>query len=184
MEPRTAAIPTSRGKLMTTTKDFPAISQAFLSELEVEMPVTRRLLERVPSDKGAWKPHEKSFSLGHLTQLVARMPGWLTLTMKQNTLDLSGGQPYSLEKTETLLAEFDRNVKEAREVIGKAKDEDYMVPWSLKAGDRLLFTLPRVAVMRQNINHLVHHRGQLSVYLRLQNVSLPSIYGPTADERW
>jgi uncharacterized damage-inducible protein DinB len=169
---------------MSTTKSPPAISQAFLSELEMEMPVTRRLLERVPSDQGAWKPHEKSFSLGHLAQLVARMPGWLTLTMKQNALDLSGGQPYSLEKTETLLAEFDRGVKEARDVIGKAKDEDYMVPWSLRTGDRVLFTLPRIAVMRQNINHLVHHRGQLSVYLRLQNVPLPSIYGPTADERW
>jgi uncharacterized damage-inducible protein DinB len=170
---------------MTTTKTPPAnISQALLSELEVEMPVTRRLLERVPSDKGAWKPHEKSFSLGHLAQLVARMPGWLTFTMKQNTLDLSGGQPYSLEKTETLLAEFDRNVKEAREVIAGAADAEYMVPWSLKQGDRVFFTLPRIAVMRQNINHLVHHRGQLSVYLRLQNVPLPSIYGPTADERW
>jgi len=170
---------------MSTTKSPPTnISEALLSELEVEMPVTRRLLERVPSDKGAWKPHEKSFSLGHLAQLVARMPGWLTLTMKQNVLDLSSGQPYSLEKTETLLAEFDRNVKEAVDVVGKAKDADFMVPWSLKSGDRVFFTLPRIAVMRQNINHLVHHRGQLSVYLRLQNVPLPSIYGPTADEKW
>ena len=170
---------------MSTTKTSPAnISTAFLSELEVEMPITRRVLERVPSDKGAWKPHEKSFSLGHLAQLVARMPGWLTLTMKNDALDLSKGQPYSLEKTETLLAEFDRNVKEAREVIAGAADPEYMVPWSLKAGDRLFFTLPRIAVMRQNINHLVHHRGQLSVYLRLQNVPVPSIYGPTADEKW
>jgi uncharacterized damage-inducible protein DinB len=170
---------------MSTTKSPPTnISEALLSELEVEMPITRRLLERVPSDKGAWKPHEKSFSLGHLAQLVARMPGWLTMTMRQNVLDLSSGQPYSLEKTETLLAEFDRNVKEAVEVVGKAKDADFMVPWSLKSGDRVFFTLPRIAVMRQNINHLVHHRGQLSVYLRLQNVPLPSIYGPTADEKW
>jgi len=170
---------------MSTTKSPSTnISEALLSELEVEMPVTRRLLERVPSDKGAWKPHEKSFSLGHLAQLVARMPGWLTMTMKQNVLDLSSGQPYSLEKTETLLAEFDRNVKEAVDVVGKAKDADFMVPWSLKSGDRVFFTLPRIAVMRQNINHLVHHRGQLSVYLRLQNVPLPSIYGPTADEKW
>ena len=170
---------------MSTTKSPSTnISEALLSELEVEMPVTRRLLERVPSDKGAWKPHEKSFSLGHLAQLVARMPGWLTMTMKQNVLDLSSGQPYSLEKTETLLAEFDRNVKEAVDVVGKAKDADFIVPWSLKSGDRVFFTLPRIAVMRQNINHLVHHRGQLSVYLRLQNVPLPSIYGPTADEKW
>jgi uncharacterized damage-inducible protein DinB len=160
------------------------ISQTFLGELDVELPVTRRLLERVPSERGAWKPHEKSFSLGHLAQLVARMPGWLTLTMRQTVLDLGGASKYSLEKTETLLAEFDRNVKEAREVLARAADEDYAVPWSLKMGDRLIFTLPRLAVMRQNMNHLIHHRGQLSVYLRLVDVPLPSIYGPTADERW
>src|SRR5262249_14847361 len=141
-------------------------------------------LERVPSDKGAWKPHEKSFSLGHLAQLVSRMPGWLTMTMQQDALDLSGAPNYSLEKTDALLADFDRGVKEAREVLAKAKDEQYMPPWSLKMGDRVLFTMPRLAVMRQNVNHLVHPRGQLSVYLRLVDVPLPSIYGPTADERW
>ena len=161
-----------------------SLSDAFLAELDMEMPTTRRLLERVPSDKGAWKPHEKSFSLGHLAQLVARMPGWLTFTMRQTALDLGTGQPYTLEKTEKLLAEFDRNVKEARETLAKAQDADYMVPWSLKQGERVFFTLPRLAVMRQNVNHLIHHRGQLSVYLRLVNVPLPSIYGPTADEPW
>ena len=160
------------------------IGQAFIAELDVEMPTTRRLLERVPGDKGAWKPHPKSFSMGHLAQLVARMPGWLTTTMRQPVLDVRAGQPYSLEQTETLLAEFDRHVKEAREVLAQAGDEVFMVPWSLKVGDRMLFTLPRLAVMRQNINHLVHHRGQLSVYLRLLDVPLPSIYGPTADEPW
>jgi uncharacterized damage-inducible protein DinB len=160
------------------------ISESFLAELEMEMPPTRRLLERVPSDRGTWKPHAKSFSLGHLAQLVARMPGWLIFTMNQTKLDLSAAQGYSLETTETLLAEFDRNVKEAREVLTLAADEDYMVPWSLAMGERVLFTMPRLAVMRQNINHLVHHRGQLTVYLRLLDVPLPSIYGPTADEKW
>ena len=100
------------------------IAEAFLSELDVELPTTRRLLERVPSDRAAWKPHEKSFSLGHLAQLVARMPGWLTLTMRETVLDLGGAPNYTLEKTETLLAEFDRNVKEAREALAKAKDRD------------------------------------------------------------
>jgi hypothetical protein len=132
-----------------------SISQSLLAELDVELETTRRLLERVPGDRGAWKPHVKSFSLGHLAQLVARMPGWLTLTMRQTVLDLSAAPGYTL-----------------------------MVPWSLKAGERVFFTLPRLAVMRQNINHLIHHRGQLSVYLRLVDVPLPSIYGPTADEKW
>lgn len=160
------------------------IGSAFVAELDSEFPTTRRLLERVPGDQGAWKPHEKSFSLGHLAQLVARMPGWLTLTMKNPSLDLSTGARYSLESTETLLAEFDRNVAEAREVLAGARDDQFMEPWSLKHGDRVFFTLPRLVVMRQNVNHLIHHRGQLSVYLRLRDVPLPSIYGPTADEGW
>ena len=160
------------------------IAQSFLAELDMEMPTTRRLLERVPGDKGAWKPHPKSFPMGHLAQLVARMPGWITSMMRESSLDLSSGQPYSLEKTETLLAEFDKNVTEARAMLGKARPEDFMAPWSLKRGNQVFFTMPRVAVVRQTINHLVHHRGQLTVYLRLVDVPLPSIYGPTADEGW
>ena len=169
---------------MSTMSLPQSLSQSFLSELDVEMPTTRRLLERVPSERGGWKPHAKSFSLGHLAQLVARMPGWLTRTMRETRLDLSGFQGYSLEPTPALVAEFDSNVKEAREAIARARDEDFMVPWSLTSGERVFFTLPRLAVMRQNINHLIHHRGQLSVYLRLVEVPLPSIYGPTADEKW
>jgi len=104
--------------------------------------------------------------------------------MKLTALDLSAAPAYSMEKTETLLSEFDRCVKEAREALKAAKDEDFLVPWSLKMGDRVLMTMPRLAVMRQNINHLSHHRGQLTVYLRLLDVPIPSIYGPTADEKW
>lgn len=160
------------------------LSQMFLPEFEQEMTVTRRLLERVPTERGSWKPHEKSFSLGHLAQLVSWMPGWITKALRDTRLDLSGASRYSLEKTEDLLAGFDRNVKEAREALAAASDADFQVPWSLTMGDRVLFTMPRVAVVRQNINHLVHHRGQLTVYLRLVDVPLPSIYGPTADEGW
>lgn len=159
-----------------------SFSAAYLAELDVEMPTTRRLLERVPGDRAAWKPHTRSFSLGHLAQLVARMPGWLTHTLKQTRLDLGGASPYSLETTDTLLAEFDRCVAEAREALAAARDEDYQVPWSLTMGERVLFTAPRAVVMRQTVNHLVHHRGQLTVYLRLLDVPIPSIYGPTADE--
>jgi len=169
---------------MPTKTTSPSIAQAFLAELDAEMPPTRRLLERVPSAKGEWRPHPKSFSLAHLSQLVARMPGWITHTMKQSSLDLSGAPRYSNETTETLLAEFDRCVKEAREVLAQARDEDFGEPWSLTMGERVLMTMPRLAVMRQNINHLSHHRGQLTVYLRLLDVPIPSIYGPTADEKW
>ena len=160
------------------------IAEVLLPELEIEMATTRKVLARVPGDKADWKPHPKSFSLGHLAQLVSRMPGWLTGTMTQTEMDLGKFAGYSNEKTETLLAEFDRNVEQAREAISKAKDADFDVPWSLRNGSQLFFTLPRHAVMRQNINHLVHHRGQLTVYLRLLDVPIPSIYGPSADERW
>jgi len=159
------------------------ISEVLLSEFDEEMASTRRLLERVPSEKGQWKPHPKSFSLGHLTQLVCWMPGWITNTLTETELNLSGASPYSYEKTEDLLAMFDRNVREARAAIEASKDADYEVKWSLKVGDRVVLTQPRRAIVRNHINHLCHHRGQLTVYLRLIDVPLPSIYGPTADER-
>jgi uncharacterized damage-inducible protein DinB len=161
-----------------------SLSEMFLPEFDMEMATTRRLLERVPSERGAWKPHEKSFSLGHLAQLVSWMPGWITTTMRETKLDLSAGGAYSLVKTEALLAGFDKNVKEARAALAAASDADFQVPWSLTMGERVLMTMPRVGVVRQTINHLVHHRGQLSVYLRMLDVPIPSIYGPTADEKW
>ena len=155
-----------------------------LDEFDQEMASTRRLLERVPTDKGEWKPHPKSFALGHLAQLVSWIPGWITQTLREPHIDLGGGPGYSFLPTETLLAEFDKNVREARaeleSVTGAALDE----PWSLKMGGRVLFTTVRGPTVRQHLSHLVHHRGQLTVYLRLIDVPLPQIYGPTADEKW
>jgi uncharacterized damage-inducible protein DinB len=158
------------------------IGESMLPEFDIEMATTRRMLERVPSDKGQWKPHPKSFALGHLAQLVARMPGWVTMTLQRPVLDLGEFRGYTFETTQTLLGEFDQHVREAREALASAKDAAFAGPWSLKRGDQVFFTLPVGAVVRQNINHLVHHRGQLSVYLRLLDVPVPSIYGPTADE--
>jgi uncharacterized damage-inducible protein DinB len=144
---------------------------------------TRKLLERVPAEKGKWKPHEKSFSLGHLAQLVAWMPGWIAQTLRERELNLKAQSGYSYESTDTLVKMFDDNVKQAHDAIAAAKDADYDVPWSLTMGDRKIFTLPRGIVVRQHLSHLIHHRGQLTVYLRLVDVPIPSIYGPTADER-
>jgi uncharacterized damage-inducible protein DinB len=158
-------------------------AETLLPEFDQEMATTRRLLERVPSDKGLWKPHPKSFSLGHLAQLVSWMPGWITSTLRQTELDLRTAPGYSFETTATLLEGFDKNVREAREALASSKDAEFAVPWSLRQGDRVIFTLPRGAVVRMHISHLIHHRGQLTVYLRLNDVPLPSIYGPTADER-
>lgn len=161
-----------------------SIAAEFLAEFDGEMPSTRKLLERVPGDRAAWKPHPKSFALGHLAQLVARMPGWLIPMAQSDRLDLAGGVAYSLEKTETLLGEFDRGVQAGRQALAAMSDRDLDVPWSLVHGDRVLFTMPRRVVVRQHLNHIVHHRGQLTVYLRLNDVPLPPVYGPTADESW
>lgn len=161
-----------------------AIAQKLLPKFEQEMAATRRVIERVPDNDPGWKPHPKSFSLAHLAQLVAWMPGWIAQTLTETSLDLTKGVGYSNETTAALLSMFDDNVRAARKAIESADDSDYDVDWSLRMGDRVLFTQPRAAVVRQHISHLSHHRGQLTVYLRLLDVPVPSIYGPTADEGW
>lgn len=161
-----------------------SIGSSMLPEFDQEMATTRRLLERVPTDKGEWKPHPKSFALAHLAQLVATMPGWITTTIRQPSLDLAAGGGYSFQATEALLAQFDKHVGEARAALAGVPDSAFAEPWSLRMGERVLSTLPRGVVVRSHVNHLVHHRGQLTVYLRLLDVPLPSIYGPTADEGW
>jgi uncharacterized damage-inducible protein DinB len=166
------------------TENAMSIPAIPLQEFDQEMASTRKLLERVPTDKGSWKPHQKSFALGHLAQLVSWMPGWIATSLREPHIDLAASDGYSFQPTEALLRELDRNVHEARaalaEVVGAALD----APWSLKNGERVLLTAPRGEVVRSHLNHLIHHRGQLTVYLRLVDVPLPQIYGPTADERW
>jgi uncharacterized damage-inducible protein DinB len=155
-----------------------------IAEFDAEMATTRRLLERVPTAKGEWKPHAKSFPLGHLAQLVSSMPGWIVRTLRDPDIDLAKGEGYGFQPTETLVAAFDENVRNARAALEAVTGADLDFPWSLKHGDQVLMTMPRGEVTRQHLNHLIHHRGQLTVYLRLLDVPLPSIYGPTADERW
>lgn len=159
------------------------LADTLLPEFDQEMAATRRVLERVPTEKGTWKPHAKSFALGHLAQLLSWMPGWITNAAQSSGIDLAKAGQYSFESTESLLAQFDRHVAEARAAIAAAKDEDYALPWSLKRGDMVLFTMTRGGVLRQTISHIAHHRGQMTVYLRLLDIPVPSIYGPTADER-
>lgn len=155
-----------------------------LAEFDQEMASTRRLLERVPDGRGRWKPHEKSFPLGHLAQLVARMPGWISQTLRSTALDLAEGPGYSFEPTRVLLGTFDENVRNAREALASVVGDELEVGWALEHDGQVLFRSPRGEVVRQHLNHLIHHRGQLTVYLRLVDVPLPSIYGPTADEPW
>jgi uncharacterized damage-inducible protein DinB len=161
-----------------------SIADTLLPEFDQEMNTTRRVIERVPDDDPEWKPHPKSFSMAHLAQLLSWIPGWIGQTLTSTELDLGSGAGYSVEKTSTLLTAFDENVRNAREAIAAARDSDYEVPWSLKMRGNVLFTLPRGVVVRQHISHLSHHRGQMTVYLRLRDVPVPSVYGPTADESW
>lgn len=148
-----------------------------------EMATTRRLLARAPDASATWKPHEKSFSLAHLAQLVAWMPGWIASSLEEPHIDLAAVSGYSIEPTEVLLREFDRNVERASSALARVTGEALRESWSLRHGETVLFSAPRGPVVRQHLSHLIHHRGQLTVYLRLLDVPIPPIYGPTADER-
>lgn len=164
------------------------ISDALLPEFDQENAKTRICLERCPEQKFSWKPHEKSFSMGALANHIADMTGWAADTMLNDSFDVApvGEEPHKMEVSGTqkeLLEKFDRNAAKARSAIAAASDEDFMKSWSLLAGGKPIFTMPRVAVIRSMIfNHNIHHRGQLTVYLRMNDIPVPSIYGPSADE--
>lgn len=165
-----------------------SIAQMILPEFDREMAGTRRALERVPMDRPAWAPHEKSMRLGFLAGHLANLPHWAVMTMRQDAFDVAppGGEAYrspEYETREALLGAFDANVAAARAAIAEAPDEAFGQEWSLLQGGRAMFTMPRLAVLRSFVlNHMIHHRGQLSVYLRLNDVPVPGLYGPSADE--
>lgn len=160
------------------------IVDALLPEFDHEMSTTRRLLERVPEDRLEWKPHVKSSSLGQLAQHVATLPMWGAMTVKQTELDLGDSAPTAPLTTRTaLLAAFDANAAATRAALVGASDAEMMAAWTLKRSGQTIFSMPRAVVWRSFvISHLIHHRGQLSVYLRMNEVPIPSIYGPSADE--
>lgn len=166
-----------------------SIAKSTLPEFNHEMANTRKLLERVPEEQAAWRPHPKSFSLGDLSLHIANLPTWVAVTLRQDELDFDppGGKKDPKREFNTrksLLATFDENVTAAVGAIADTSDEEFHKSWTLKNRGAVVFTLPRTAVMRSFVmNHLIHHRGQLTVYLRLKNVPLPAIYGNTADEK-
>jgi uncharacterized damage-inducible protein DinB len=166
-----------------------SIAQGLTPEFEQEMATTRRLLERLPDEKFGWKPHEKSWTVGELASHIVEMLSWGSTTIKETAFDMQppGAEPYKpwiADSNAALLAKFDAGVAENKGLIAGASDADYMTDWSLQSGGQTLFTMPRVAVLRAFVfNHIVHHRGQLSVYLRLLDIPVPSIYGPSADEQ-
>jgi uncharacterized damage-inducible protein DinB len=156
---------------------------ALLPEFDHEMSVTRKVLERVPDDRLAWKPHAKSWSMGDLALHVANLPRWGVITLNQSELELDGSTAAPLGSRAGILAFFDRNVAETRAALVGRTDAELMAPWSLRKDGHTVFTMPKASVWRSFVmSHLVHHRAQLTVYLRLHDVPVPSIYGPSADE--
>jgi uncharacterized damage-inducible protein DinB len=157
---------------------------ALLPEFDHEMTVTRKLLERVPDDKLAWRPHPKSMTLGELAQHVATLPLWGSMTLDQSELDIGGNPrlPPMTSRAE-LLAAFDKHVTDTRASLTGRGDGELMAPWTLKRDGHTIFSTPKASVWRGFVvSHLIHHRGQLSVYLRMNDVPIPSMYGPSADE--
>jgi uncharacterized damage-inducible protein DinB len=165
-----------------------SISASLLPEFDQEMANTRKALERIPDDKFDWKPHEKSGTMGWLANHLANLPSWTVYTINQDSLDLApaDGESFKWEgkgSRQELLEVFDQNVAAARDAIAGASDEELFKPWSLLKGGVTLMTLPKIAVLRGfMMNHIIHHRGQFTVYLRLNDIPVPSIYGPSADE--
>ena len=165
-----------------------AISEAFLPEFDQEMAGTRKELERVPEDKFDWKPHEKSGTMAWLAGHLANIPTWAAMAIGQDSLDvMPGGKPPAPPAgptgVEELLETFDKNVREARAAIAGAGDRKMMENWSLLRNGQNVMTMPRMAVVRGFVlNHMIHHRAQLGVYLRLNDIPVPAIYGPSADE--
>lgn len=171
--------------MTTSTAKSNNISAAFIRELEHEAKTARTVLERVPTEKFDWKPHEKSMSFSTLATHIAEMFSWTKPSLEQSELDFAtmDYKPYEPKDNADLLNLFDKNVAESIETLKNTSDEAFMENWTMRNGDKVYFTMPKTVVMRSFVlNHIIHHRGQLSVYLRLNDIPVPQIYGPSADE--
>ena len=158
------------------------LNEPIVAELQIEAGTTRRMLERLPENSLAWKPHEKSRTLGEIGAHIANLPGLFIANLDRDEFDRHDYQS-STDTVSDILETFDRNISRGLEVVKTLSDERLLNPWRYKYGEQTIFEMPRLVVVRTTaLNHLIHHRGQLSVYLRLLNVPLPSVYGPTADE--
>ena len=164
------------------------LSDLLLPEFDAETATTRNVLERVPDDRIEWRPHVKSFPMGHLAHLIAMIPGWTMHVLTKTEFDIAPREGpsavYRFLPVDQLLKMFDKNVADARPLIQKVTDEELQVQWTLKAAGNAMSTMPRYMTYRTlMLNHLVHHRAQLGVYLRLTDQMVPQMYGPTADDK-
>lgn len=164
------------------------LTSLILEQLDREAELTRRALERVPDGKNDWKPHPKSMPLGQLAHMVANIPAWISMTVKQDELDIKpgasagNGASRNLDSSEALVKALDKAVKDAREAVAGTTDKQLQTPWRLLEGGKVVMEHPRYAFIMENFNHLAHHRGQLTVYLRMNDARVPAIYGPSADD--
>ena len=165
----------------TSMKSSSVLGAEYIRELESEARATRECLERVPMDKSDWKPHEKSMPLGYLAMMVAEIPKWILYTIEKGEIDFGSFEHAKLETTEDLITAFDKNMVDVRKAFETLTDEGLKETFSLKNKGELLFSSPKDESISQSINHLVHHRGQLTVYLKMLGEKIPSIYGPSAD---
>lgn len=160
---------------------------SLLPEFDREMGLTRRALERVPDGQFDWRPHPTSVTLGRLAEHLTEMPQWATMTMTLSELDMTTQRPPDYVRPATraaVLAQFDAYLKAGRGNVAGKTDGEFLAPWTLKAGGKEVFTMPKIAVMRNFVlNHMIHHRGQFTVYLRMLGIAVPSIYGPSGDEQ-
>lgn len=157
-------------------------AEVFLKELESEVPATRKCLERIPEGLFGWKPHERSMTLGYLSLLVAEIPKWITVTIEENEIDFATYKHFQPTNTQELVNHFDENIQGARKALQNATEETLSKNFVLKNQDKVFFTMPVVESVSSTLNHWVHHRGQLTVFMRLKDIPVPSIYGPSADD--
>ncbi len=158
-------------------------ANAFLKEMEAEVPATRKCLERIPETLFNWKPHEKSMALGYLALLVAEIPEWIQVALEDGEIDFATFKHKQVSNTQELVAHFDENIEKAKKALQSATDESFAKKFELKRNGDLIMSVPMVPNISSTLNHWVHHRGQLTVYMRLNNIAVPSIYGPSADEK-
>ena len=159
------------------------LTSEFLRELETEVPASRKCLERIPENLYDWKPHEKSMNMGYLALLVADIPKWITHIIEDSVIDFANFQHFQLTTTEGLLKRYEENLQGARRALQNFADEKLSETFYLKNSGQVLFSSSKKENISSSINHWVHHRGQLTVYMRLNNIAVPSIYGPSADDR-
>ncbi len=159
------------------------LGQIYLEELEAEVMSTRKCLERIPMDLFDWKPHEKSMQMGYLAIMIADIPKWITTIINEGEINFATWEKYDYSMFKDIVKRFDENVEEAKKTLKEILDKDMKEMFFLKSGEQELMKDTKKNSISSSLNHLVHHRGQLTVYMRLNNIAVPAIYGPSADER-